>query len=598
MRSFRHVLAGSDDTAYSEQPLNAAIALETAHHTTGTGRAWLWAISPKHYPVFEKTGTLALRRVGRKALNQIQPGDIIFAYLSGAQVLAGMFEAVSTAFEDTTPLVRGKHLPHRLRVRTIVALTEEEWMPYAAFHDRLDVVREYQTFRSVVQQVIHPLPKVDEKVLEFMVRGRKGTGPDEMIGVLNEYLKAQKAKNTLQPVVREEATFYETPTSFDRAPALESLLDWIQAKGFVYEPWEVAAYITALRTKPFVILAGVSGTGKSKLPALVSEGTGGVARLIPVHPDWADSAEVLGYVDLQGRFRPGAVLRVAREAQTVLNQQITCILDEMNVARVEHYFAEVLSKIEDRRAGSGTGFESPPLLDMQVALSDAVWNTINLPANFAIVGTVNMDESTHGFSRKVLDRAFTLELADVDLATWSMAAQEELHAGCWPVAAWQPRAMRLSALQGLNTEEVACVQKAVDVLATVNTFLAPAQAQVAYRTRDEVALFALHARDVLAAFRTRGDEPVDPLDLALHMKVLPRLAGGGQALRAAMLGMLGWAITGEALKEEQEAQSFIDAWEKGGRQSSLPEARFPRTAARLCLMWERLVTEGFTSFWV
>ena len=102
---------------------------------------------------------------------------------------------------------------------------------------------------------------------------------------------------------------------FDRAAALETLLDAVEARGFIYEPWQVAAYVTALRTKPFVILAGVTGTGKSKLPALVEDATGGTARLIPVRPDWTDPADVLGYTDLQGRFRPGSVLRAAREAK-------------------------------------------------------------------------------------------------------------------------------------------------------------------------------------------------------------------------------------------------------------------------------------------
>ncbi len=66
---------------------------------------------------------------------------------------------------------------------------------------------------------------------------------------------------------------------------LKNLIDYISSEGFVFEPWHIAAYITALRTKPFAMLAGVSGTGKSKVPALVAKATGGVSSLIAVRPD-------------------------------------------------------------------------------------------------------------------------------------------------------------------------------------------------------------------------------------------------------------------------------------------------------------------------
>ena len=82
------------------------------------------------------------------------------------------------------------------------------------------------------------------------------------------------------------------------------------------------------------------------------------------------------------------------------------------------------------------------------------------------------------------------------------------------------------------------------------------------------------------------------------MKVLPRLVGGSRPLRRAVLGLLGWAYDGEALQDEEAARPTLDAWEDAGRPSALPGAAFPRTSARLCLMWERLLTDGFTSFWV
>ena len=575
--------------------------LKTGNKKIETATAWLWAVPAAHYAVYVKTGTFAVRKVGRTALARIRSGDTIFAYLSGAKVIAGMFEAVGTAFEDATPLVAGQHYPYRLRVHPLMTLSEENRVPFAAFHDRLDVVRDYAGFREVVKQVVHPLPKVDEKVLEFLVRARQGQAPDleKIRAVLDAYHEARQQESSAAPVVREKAATYATTVPFDRAVAMEALVEAIARRGFVYEPWQVATYVTALRTKPFVILAGVTGTGKSKLPALVEAATGGTSRLIPVRPDWTDPADVLGYTDLQGRFRPGSVLRAAREAQSRPYRHLTCILDEMNLARVEQYFAEVLSVIEDRHPASDhAGFESPPLLDAGLPGVDAGWGGVRLAANVGLVGTVNMDESAHGFSRKVLDRAFTLELAAVDLTAWSAASPEVLPPARWPVSAWYPRAVRLAGLSTLTDAEQALINHAIATLDAINKGLAPAQVQVAYRVRDEVALFLLHAAETPEAFRTRSGALVDPLDLALHMKVLPRVQGGSRALRHAVRGFLGWAFSGETFRDDEDARTVLDAWEEAGRPDYLAHARFPRTAARLCLMWERLLAEWFTSFWM
>lgn len=384
---------------------------------------------------------------------------------------------------------------------------------------------------------------------------------------------------------------------FSYAPAVEALAADLAGRSFVFEPWQVAAYAAALRTKPFVILAGVSGTGKSKLPRLVADATGGTAQLLPVRPDWTDSSDLLGYVDLQGRFRPGLLLELAKEAMRHPAQHYVAIVDEMNLARVEHYFAEVLSRIEDRRPGEHGGFDSGPLLGQKLGEGEGPWRNVVLPANLALVGTVNMDESAHGFSRKVLDRAFTLELSDVDLARWEEGGGGGRSAR-WPIEAWYPRAIQLGGLGALEPGEAAMVERVIEVLGQVNRFLVPAQLQVGYRVRDEMALFLLHAREHESAFVTSRGEPVDPLDLALQMKVLPRLVGGSATIRKLLLGLLGWSMGDEALKDEEQAGALVEGWEASGRPSALPAARFPRTAARLALMWDRLQSEGFTSYWL
>ncbi len=561
-------------------------------------RYWIWSVRPEHYPAFVRTGTFAVRRVGRTAVQEVRQGDRIVAYLSGRRTIAGAFEATSTAFEDDTALIPGGAYAHRVRVRSLVTLNEEVRVPYEAFAGKLTVLDEYahlddpdRQFRAIVQRVVHPLPPVDGKVLEFLIRARQGTDFEAVVAAYERFRRAQDGEEEALPMaVHETPGDYRRPSldGWNRADALGRLIESIEARGFVYQPWQVAAYVTALRTKPFVILAGVTGVGKSRLPVLVAEATGGAAGLIPVRPDWTDSAEVLGYTDLQGTFRSGALLAKAREAVERPSQYAVAVLDEMNLARPEHYLAEVLSRIEGRQSSAGGGFESPPLIAS---------SKVRLPPNLGIVGTVNMDESAFGFSRKVLDRAFTLELSDVTLGTWHAASDIEAVTRPWPVAAWWPRAVTLGGLGALSKQEARLVEEVIAVLNEADALLAPAGLGLGYRLRDEAVLFVLHAAETPDAFRTRDGTSVDPLDLALFMKLLPRIAGGNQSVRRALFALLGWAMDGAALSSEDEVREVLDEWDRQARPSYLTGARYPRTAARLVLMTERLLADGYASFW-
>lgn len=432
---------------------------------------------------------------------------------------------------------------------------------------------------------------------------------DQVLRVYDQYLERQPFREEEDLVESDEAleepidTLMPAPpkTNFLISTAIQEVISYISDRGFIYEPWQIAQYVTAVRTKPFVILAGITGTGKSKLPKLVAEATGGESKLIPVRPDWTDSAEVLGYKDLEGNFQPGPVLELASDAAANRDRFYTCIVDEMNLARVEQYFAEVLSRIEDRRPDKkgekGSGYSTEPLIG-QVRKGDAEWGEVVIPANLAIVGTVNMDESTHGFSRKVLDRAFTIELSDVHLANWSPNGAQTDNVSTWPVTSWHPLNIRLSELDNPTTGQLTEINRAIAALDAVNILLAPSQLQVGYRTRDEVAFYLLHAQQISDAFVDREGNAVDPLDLALQMKILPRIAGSSNAIKRCVYGLLGWAKDGVPLESDDEVNSILEAWENSGRLSTLTNARYPRLAARLCWMWQRLDADGYTSYWL
>lgn len=157
-----------------------------------------------------------------------------------------------------------------------------------------------------------------------------------------------------------------------------------------------------------MILSGISGTGKSKLVRLFAEAIGAEFTLIPVRPDWSDATELLGYKDLNQKSYLGKLTQVIQNASENRDKPYIVCLDEMNLARVEYYFSDFLSLIESRRREGGKIITDSFTQDLDVTYK-------SLPDNLYIVGTVNMDETTFQFSRKVLDRANTIELSDIDL---------------------------------------------------------------------------------------------------------------------------------------------------------------------------------------
>jgi len=167
-------------------------------------------------------------------------------------------------------------------------------------------------------------------------------------------------------------------------------------------------YHLSLDTRGFVILAGVSGTGKTWLAEAYAESIGARHILVPVAPNWTTNEDLLGFFNpLTGQYHDTPFSRFLREAADAYAEATAAgrtpqpyhlILDEMNLARVEYYFASFLSTMEVR---ARRGFAQLDLGPKE---------TVTLPPSLFVVGTVNVDETTHGFADKVYDRAQLVEL--------------------------------------------------------------------------------------------------------------------------------------------------------------------------------------------
>lgn len=240
------------------------------------------------------------------------------------------------------------------------------------------------------------------------------------------------------------------------------------------------------------VLTGISGSGKTQLAlhyALALTGSDAAdstyVRVIPVQPGWFDPAPLLGYVNpiQDTSYRSAPFVELLLRAASDPGHPYVAILDELNLSHPEQYLAPVLSAMETH------GWID--LHQMSDGLSP-VPQRVQYPANLCIIGTLNMDETTHGLSDKVLDRAYTLEFWNIDVDAfpgWSAV--------------------------GLSS---AAKERARDVLKSLVQCLAPVRLHFGWRTIDDVLRY-------LAFREGMGGSQADALDAAIYAKVLPKLRG-------------------------------------------------------------------------
>ena len=247
---------------------------------------------------------------------------------------------------------------------------------------------------------------------------------EELYSDLNKFIDAYKAYYDKVFLTSEEndVQVEEGEGELKVGQQIEGIFEYINSKGFVYDEKLLKNFYLSLKSKPFVLLAGTSGTGKTRLVRLFAEAIGaygsGRYKQIAVKPDWSDSMDLFGHVNLDNKFVPGAIIEFIKKAADDPDKlpYILC-LDEMNLARVEYYFSDFLSIMETR-----DWVEDEIITDNLVPKicysgdedAEKFYSNLMIPENLYIIGTVNMDETTFPFSKKVLDRANTIEFSYVD----------------------------------------------------------------------------------------------------------------------------------------------------------------------------------------
>ncbi|MBU8833307.1 McrB family protein [Mycolicibacterium goodii] len=337
-----------------------------------------------------------------------------------------------------------------------------------------------------------------------------------------------------------------TTTSPDKATPAELFRDFaaaVEASGLRFPTGSnlVRSFVSSLLARPFAILTGLAGSGKTQLAMRLGEwfGTDEHGRhrhvVVPVRPDWTGPESMFGYEDALRTSSSGAPVWFVPEAFEFTLRAVNdpehpylLILDEMNLAHVERYFSDFLSGVESRR---------PVLPDLvfdqisrQWVLRDVEAQKLPLPRNLFVVGTVNVDETTYMFSPKVLDRAFTFEFrvtadeldAELDRPNSAPAGEDQRIRAFASLAErddWQsehPHPAR---------DEI------VAALREVHTILSGANQEFGHRTLYEILRFC-------AFFAMTGDTDADTaLDLAMMQKVLPKVHGSRRRVEPVLAGL-------------------------------------------------------------
>lgn len=191
---------------------------------------------------------------------------------------------------------------------------------------------------------------------------------------------------------------------------LQRFLSHVHTSGYVYTEKDLVNFHVAMKSSTLVILSGMSGTGKSKLFSLYGESLGLPSEeicMIPVRPSWTDDTDILGYLDtttMLYRAADTGLVDTLRDASQNPDKLYLICFDEMNLARVEHYFLQFLSVLENPVGKRFLQLYNPEL-EGRVYNANEYPSRIELGKNLLFVGTVNLDESTFHFSDKVLDRA-------------------------------------------------------------------------------------------------------------------------------------------------------------------------------------------------
>jgi 5-methylcytosine-specific restriction protein B len=370
--------------------------------------------------------------------------------------------------------------------------------------------------------------------------------------------------------------------------SVNSFLNKVLESNLNFSEKLILRFIASLTSKPFVILSGLSGSGKTKIAQSFVQWiceNESQYKIVPVGADWTNREPLLGYPNglnpVEYITPDSGVLHLLLEASKEQNQRkpYFIILDEMNLSHVERYFADFLSIMESKdtlKLYSGSNRSSTDGLD--------ITQQICWPKNVFIIGTVNIDETTYMFSPKVLDRANVIEFR----ITEEEIAEFLNNPGI-------PDLSKLSK-QGANMAE-----NFLDIAATSDTIkneeltnklnlffseLKKVGAEFGYRTASEIMQLVAKLKTLEPTIQNNVC-----LDIAIMQKLLPKLHGSRSKLVKVLIALASLCI------EDKQKEEFIKNFENHLKNDfDGIEVKFDISFEKLIRMYKNVLANGFTSY--
>jgi len=295
---------------------------------------------------------------------------------------------------------------------------------YARFRKTIVDQEELLNEVATLNRDVIKLTTEKEKILAMKV-SQLGLKPGESPFVEDEEGKESEKNDDNTDMLDEDySRFYKltqvdleiqdyVPPEYNNTITLPEICDMFRnyacsRMGLYYEPKVIRLFLSAFSTTRLILLQGISGTGKTSLPYAFGKFLQNDVTIASVQPSWRDRTELFGYFnEFTKRFNETELLKKMYEA-TYKDDIFVTIMDEMNIARVEYYFAELLSILE-----------MPSRDEWVVSLVPSVWSTdpkhlfdgkLRLPENMWYVGTINIDDSTFAVTDKVYDRAIPIDI--------------------------------------------------------------------------------------------------------------------------------------------------------------------------------------------
>lgn len=391
---------------------------------------------------------------------------------------------------------------------------------------------------------------------------------DAIQSLENRYFKRNNSIN------EDDNKYMELIEEIIPADIINKVENYIKNQGYNYTYNQLSNLYLSLKTKPFTILAGISGTGKSKIIKLLADSINANYTLISVRPDWNDATEILGYKNLDDKFIKGQLTKTILKAQQNKNKPHLICLDEMNLARVEYYLSDYLSIIESRKK-VGKDIITDNIVQYQ---EDNENISLHIPDNLYLIGTVNMDDTTFQFSRKVLDRANTIEFSDVDLDNLFFESNEEVESLNVSNDFLKTTYLKTMDIEPEYREYAKEVNKKI---IEINEILKKSQKQFAYRVRDEILFYLVENKKANLL-----DEDT-AFDYQIMQKILPAINGSEQSVYQVLIDLLNFIFETNDIETVEEAENHLET----------TTVKYENSAKKIIYMLKGYQNDGYVSYW-